>query len=73
LFKVENTSVYPFCTKLCQSPSSFLNTSVVFLNAKLFVQNRCRKLLGLFKWQNTSNRSLLREVSYPHFIQKKFC
>jgi len=73
LFKVENISVYPFCTKLSQSSSFFLNTSVVFLSAKLFVQNRCRVLSSLFKWQNTSPRLQLRELTYPHFIQNKFC
>jgi len=50
LFKVKNTSVYLFCTKLSQSSSFFLNRSVVFLSAKLFVQNRWRDLLSLFKW-----------------------
>jgi len=53
LFKVENNSVHPFCTKLSQSASFFWNTSVVFLSAKIFVQNRCRDLLSLFKWRNT--------------------
>jgi len=49
LFKVENTSVYSFCAKLSQGASFFLNMYVVFLSAKIFVQNRCRDQLSLFK------------------------
>jgi len=45
LLKVGNISVPPFCTKLSESASFFVNTSVVFLSAKMLVQNSCKDLL----------------------------
>ena len=50
LFKVENISVSPFCTKLSQCTSFFLNASVLFLSTKIFVQNPGIKLVHIAKY-----------------------
>ena len=53
-FEVGNISVSPFWTKLSRCTSFFLNAPVLFLSAKIIVQNPCRDLLSLFKWRNIS-------------------
>jgi len=50
-FKVVNNSI-SFCTKLSQRAGFFLNASVLFLSTKIFVENLCRDVSSLFKWQN---------------------
>ena len=63
-FQVDNIS-HPFCTKLSQTASFLLNASVLFFRTKRFVQNPCRDILSLFKWQNISAKpaSILIHIS----------
>ena len=67
-FKVENISVSPFCAKQWQTASFVLNAYVLFLSTKIFLQIPCIELVQMAKHIRQT-----RNLTHPHFIQKKFC
>jgi len=58
-----NISVSPFCTKLFQTARFFLNASVLFLSAKIFVQNLDINLIQMARYIRQ-----IRKLTHSHCI-----